>query len=596
MACAPMHGARGRVVENGRSTVNSYRQDRQGHDASVHCSTTATLTAFAVYPRERQSLSLLLFCNTRMSRDFAAAQARALKNIIAYGDTDVFPFPFEKHLFEDKFEECANTLLGWHASFSDTLGQLPPISIDALSQVGYTGFRNVTQIEPFWNAYYLALVVSLAEAVEAVRVPVGERAVFSYRYNPKTEQSSLFQNITWNDYRKRCVQLAKRYEYVVLTDISDFYPRINHHRLENALTQVSASGDIPSRILRLLSTLSYGQSYGLPVGGPASRVLSELSLVDVDRHLCNTGISFCRYADDFTLFCSSRPAALKSLIGLSEILSLEGLSLQKQKTRIMGRAEFLQMHSHLDPSAEGSMEQKLLGISLKFDPYSPTAEDDYLALKASVADIDIIGILSSEIAKTAINQTVTRQALNALRVLDVSDRERSLMVLLAEENVEVLAPVFPHLMRIVRSIYDDLGGAGKDLVDAALLSLIGSGSHILSIDINRLFLVQVLSRRHTGAKERALVALHLDCANPLLRRMVGQALANWDCRYFVKKQLRIFSSMSPWERRALLVSSFCLGEEGRHWRRRSKATLDPIEQLICSWASERKQAGRLVAV
>ena len=75
------------------------------------------------------------------------------------------------------------------------------------------------------------------------------------------------------------------------------------------------------------------------------------------------------------------------------------------------------------------MEQKLLGLSLKYDPYSPTAEEDYLALKASVADIDIVGILSNEVAKAAKDQTLTRQALNALRALEVAERERSLSIL-----------------------------------------------------------------------------------------------------------------------------------------------------------------------
>ena len=531
-----------------------------------------------------------------MAPDFAAAQARALRNIIAHGDTDVFPFPFEKHLIEDRLDDCAATLLGWHKSFNDTLTHSPPLSVDALCQVGYTGFRQVTLIEPFWNAYYLALVLSLADAIESVRMPVTDRSVFSYRYNPDTKQSSLFQKITWNDYRRQCVELAQDYEHIVLTDISDFYPRVNHHRLENALKQIPSSGDTTSRILRLLTTFSHRQSYGLPVGGPASRILAELSLADVDRHLRSVGTVFCRYADDFTLFCSSKSAALKALVGLSEALSLEGLSLQKQKTRIMRRAEFLQMHAHLDPNTQGSMEQKLLGLSLKFDPYSPTAEEDYLALKASVADIDIVGILSNEVAKTAIDQTLTRQALNALRALDIAQRELSLSVLLAEENIDVLAPVFPHLMRIVRSTYDELSNPAKDMVDSALLGLIDRGSHILSVDINRLFLVQVLSRRHTATKESALVAMHSNAASRLLRRMIVHALANWGCRYFLKGELRSFASASPWERRALLVGSFCLGDEGRHWRKHTRDTFQPVEQLITSWAADRKRARRSVPV
>ena len=296
-----------------------------------------------------------------MSPDFAAAQVRALNNIVAHGDTDVFPFPFEKHLLQDRLDDCAATLLDWHGSFDDALTRSPPLSVDALCQVGYTGFRQVTQIEPLWNAYYLALVLSLADAIETVRVPVTDLSVFSYRYDADPNQSSLFEKVTWNNYRRRCVQLARDHQFIVLTDISDFYPRVNHHRLENALNQIPTTGNTAFRILRLLSTFSHRQSYGLPVGGPASRILAELSLADADRHLRGAGVTFCRYADDFTVFCSSRPAALKALVKLSEILSLEGLSLQKQKTRIMQRAEFLQMHAHLDPDAKGSMEQNSWG-------------------------------------------------------------------------------------------------------------------------------------------------------------------------------------------------------------------------------------------
>ena len=349
-----------------------------------------------------------------MSPHFPAAINRALLNITVHGDTDVFPFPFEKHLFEDKPAACMDVINPWHADFNRSLADNPPVTVNALCQVGYTGFRQVTQIEPFWNAYYLALVLQLAERIEGLRIPVGEATVFSYRY-ASGDGHSVFQDVTWGDYRTRSVELANQHEYIVLSDVADFYPRINHHRLENALHRIPAAGDIPRRLIRLLSTFSDGQSYGLPVGGPASRLLAELSLVDVDRSLRSSGVVFCRYADDFTLFCSSRTDALKSLVDLAEAMALEGLSLQKHKTRVMRKAEFLQMHAHLDPDPDSTMEQRLLGLSLKYDPYSPTAEQDYENLKASVAGIDIVGILSNEVAKTAIDQTLTRQALNALR-------------------------------------------------------------------------------------------------------------------------------------------------------------------------------------
>src|SRR5690348_7874891 len=88
---------------------------------------------------------------------------RALRNIASHGDTDVFPFPFENHLFYDKRAEAADLLKRVHANFEDYLAAQAPQSIQALTQVGYTGFRWATLIEPFWNAYYLALVVSISD-------------------------------------------------------------------------------------------------------------------------------------------------------------------------------------------------------------------------------------------------------------------------------------------------------------------------------------------------------------------------------------------------------------------------------------------------
>ena len=530
-----------------------------------------------------------------MSLDFTSALMRSLRNIIGHGDTDVFPFPFERNLFEDKTDECIDILNSWHKDFNNSVANNPPCTVDALCQVGYSGFRQVTQIEPFWNAYYLALVLQIAQDIENLRLPTADKKVFSYRYDSGS-QDSLFQSSTWIDYRKRAVELAESHEYVILTDISDFYPRVNHHRLVNALARLPGATAISSEILSLLSTFSDHKSYGLPVGGPASRLLSELALVDVDRSLRSEGVEFCRYADDYTLFCSSQSVALKMLVNLAEALALEGLSLQKQKTKVMHRSEFLQMNAHLDPKPNGTMEQKLLGLSLKYDPYSPTAEEDYLALKASVANIDIVSILLNEVAKTTIDQTLMRQALNALRALELDKRERALSVILASENTHVLSPVFPHVMRIVRRTYDELNTTAKDSVDDNLLALVEDQSHVLSVEINRLFLVQLLSRRHSVEKEKVLVALHNQHESQLLRRMIVHALANWDCGYFVRSELTKFSTVSPWERRALIVSSYQLGDHGKHWRLHYKNTFNEVEKLIRNWGCERKQNRQAILV
>jgi hypothetical protein len=78
----------------------------------------------------------------------------------------------------------------------------------------------------------------------------------------------------------------------------------------------------------------------LPVGGPASRLLAELVLNNVDKLLRSEGVRFCRFVDDYRIFCASKEEAYERLILISDKLFNEGLSLQKNKTRILTMKEF----------------------------------------------------------------------------------------------------------------------------------------------------------------------------------------------------------------------------------------------------------------
>jgi len=265
-------------------------------------------------------------------------------------------------------------------------------------------------------------VIRLADEIESVRLPEEAQAVYSYRFLWQEDTGKLFKDSTWRDYKNRCMTLSAEHPFVVVTDIADFYPRIYHHRIDVALSRLPSVGDMRSRIMKMLSAFSsIHVSYGLPIGGPASRILAELALAGVDQHLKTRQLVFCRYADDFCMFCADRSSAYKNLVFLSERLFDEGLVLQKKKTRILTAEEYRETSRAFMPAEDAddvTDETKLLNISLRFDPYSPTAEEDYDALKAAVGEVDIVGILGREVAKTAIDPTVSKQAINAIKVLD----------------------------------------------------------------------------------------------------------------------------------------------------------------------------------
>ena len=522
---------------------------------------------------------------------------KAVKNIAKYGDTDIFPFPFERYIFEEKQESAVKLLEAIHSDFENSLSSEPPSTIEEMVPVGYFGFRKATMIEPFWNAYFLGLVISLAESIELKRVNEAENTVFSYRYKWNEEKHSLFKDSTWLDYKRQCVENSANCNYVIQTDIADFYPRVNHHKLENELRRLDNNSlDTTKKIMKVLSKFTNTISYGLPVGGPASRILAELALRHVDEHLRNNDIKFCRYVDDYTIFCDSESQAYKDILFLTQKLANDQLSLQKTKTKIMSSTEFLEIHQFLGPSTQESSsdEQKLLNISIRFDPYSNTAEEDYESTKDAIAEIDIIGILSKEINKTRVDQVVTKQAINAIKVLDTTKQLEAIQVLLDENNLVTLTPVFTTILRAFRGIYENLPKHGQQSIDRALLELFHKNHYLTKVELNISYIVQILSISMTDEKTMFFSKTFDSIVNPFIRRQIIVAMSNWGCDFWLSDMKNSFNNSSVWERRAIIYSSFYLNDEGKHWRSHNKALFSSQETFLTEWFGDRKQKNKVV--
>lgn len=301
----------------------------------------------------------------------------ALRNIGRYGDTDVFPFPLETHWFHDTEDPLVTLLTALDNNFDSWVADYPIIQVRSLASVGYWGFRAATQIDPIWNCYLLALVIQIASDIESARLSTTKSIVHSYRYAPDVATAALFANsYGWASYQKEASTISNSYPYVLSTDISDFYSRIYHHRLENALQQATTNKEAVKRIMVILFRLSSHASYGLPVGGNASRLLAELLLNRTDRLLFAEGIKFVRFVDDYYLFCKTRESAQRSLVFFSDaLLQNEGLSLSRAKTRLMTQAEFSRSSpASAEAVAESGIESEarsFLRIRLAFDQYSP---------------------------------------------------------------------------------------------------------------------------------------------------------------------------------------------------------------------------------
>src|SRR5690606_20607764 len=136
----------------------------------------------------------------------------------------------------------------------------------------------------------------------------------------------------------------------------------------------------------------------------------------------SSGVQFCRFVDDYVLMAESREEAQSHLVTLSELLLRNhGLTLSRSKTRLMTPAEFLRSSPLAEPERADSQEEtqarKFLKIRWSYDPYSPTAEQDYQDLVGELGQFDVLGMLAREFQKSRVDEALVRQLVKTIRFL-----------------------------------------------------------------------------------------------------------------------------------------------------------------------------------
>lgn len=338
----------------------------------------------------------------------------ALEHIVGFGDTDIFPYPFEL-----KFIQAHADIVSEKLANIDLTQYNPMSLLETLIPKTKYGFRLAHQPYPVDTIIFTALIYKIYDAVEAGRDEVRHNRAFSYRKAPGLAQSLFIPDHTYRDWLGvlEGFVFSLDFSHVIRTDISDFYSRIYRHRLENILDSLSGDTQVVKKIEKFISDWRSHQSFGLPVGSSAARLLAEAALNDMDMALIAEGYQHTRYVDDIVVFIREGQDAYGALAFLAKHLSAnEGLSLNNQKTKILEWGEFV-----------SSIRQ-------------PTAEDD--GSKAAFATEKLFWAAYG-------HDELDEAALNALAMKDL---RKELEDLLTEEFWDMgRIRVVLHAMRLVRA-------------------------------------------------------------------------------------------------------------------------------------------------
>ncbi len=263
----------------------------------------------------------------------------AIENIAKEGLTDIFPRPYELDcLKNDEFKrKIHRDLVKRLKANSFEALKISPIQHVLYPKKTAFDFRRSALMLPMDTILYLALVLRLADVIEQYRIPKKKKRVFSYRFSMRAKNGDIFLP-SWNytAFRNHIHRKKKHrnVQFVVECDIANFYDRLNLHRLEQILLSLPVKKNEVKIINSLLLFWSNRDSYGLPVGSNASRILAETALIPIDNFLTSHNINYCRFVDDFRLFAPDITTAHIWLTKLIERLSLEGLFINPRKTKI----------------------------------------------------------------------------------------------------------------------------------------------------------------------------------------------------------------------------------------------------------------------
>ena len=217
--------------------------------------------------------------------------------------------------------------------------------------------------------------------------------------------------------REKALELFKEnvtsgYEYVIESDIEDFFPNILHQKLFELLDFYLPEKD---KVFKSLIESSIKSSYvyngeiierkeGLSQGNPLSPLLANLYLDSFDEFIKEIDEKIIRFADDFIIMTRTYKDALLALDYADEYLDELGLDLKEEKTRIVNIEDgfsFLGMNFH--PS---SLEPEEIVINPYKKPLYITDEFIYIALNGDSINIYRNGKIQNTIPIRRISEII----------------------------------------------------------------------------------------------------------------------------------------------------------------------------------------------
>lgn len=502
----------------------------------------------------------------------------AIKHVAKHGDTDIFVHPFELRFFRDMADEISDYLSRVPISEFRPLGAL-----ESLVPKSRYGFRVAHQLYPLDTIILTAATLEVGNDFEKARCSRG--VSYSYRFDPNEEFDLFSDNCRYRDWLMHQwanLAFSDDCKEVVEADISDFYQRISHHRLDNCLNGATKKRANTNLIRTYLKDIRSRQSFGIPVGNNASRLLAEILLTDTDKALLAEGYEFTRYVDDYRFFLKSgqEPYALLAFLA-EQLMTNEGLSLNPAKTLIHSSEDYQgklrgMSGEDLEQADESATEHLFY---LFYDSEEEKGDEALEHLRSK----DLIAELEEELSKPFWNHQVIRVLLRALKITSSPNAGK-----FVADNMRTLLPFVKDVVLLMEELKEEGVADFDDLADEVVKIIFEPAAQHLPVV--RSWLLELFVRKVIKISPSQLRLLRT-LQFPLDQRAILylRGLLN-EVTFFRSWKGRIHE-LNAWEQPAFILAARCLPQdEYETWIGNiRKLQLFPLQEIFCKWVLTKQR-------
>lgn len=232
--------------------------------------------------------------------------------------------------------------------------------------------RDAISLKPQARIIYLALLQKIAPYIN----PIIPSTTYSYRipnncnidkgeYPFYTKQSIGQWHEFINDFRR--LSLSEDCEYIIITDIANFFNHIRIDKFIEQLRTITAQNNAEKELNPYLSELKdlldsfTTTGYGIPQNYDPSSFFASAYLSSLDLTMQREGYRFFRYVDDIRIVASSKGEVRESLYRLQKLARDLGMYLSSAKTKIFqkGTPEFKKVLDVADDQMLSNYEEIL---------------------------------------------------------------------------------------------------------------------------------------------------------------------------------------------------------------------------------------------